>query len=90
MHSIKLLKSAEEDLKNISNYISEDNSYQAKLVLNSIKNSINYLLLFPFLWKERKDWLREIIDKNYKYRIFYKVSNTTVYIISIFKFKNNF
>ncbi len=88
MHSIIYSKDSIKNLNEIANYISLDNPFQAKSVLENIYTSIDYLLLFPLIWKERKDWIREIVEKKYKYRIFYKIINQTVYIISIFKYKD--
>jgi len=87
MYRIEFFDSAMKDLQEISIYISLDNPFQSKKVLESIETSINYLQEFPYLWKERKDWLRELISKH-KYRVFYKVENEVVYIISIFKYKD--
>ncbi len=89
MYKIKILKTAKDDLQDISNYISLDNPLQAKIIIEKIYLSITYLQSFPYLWKERKDWLREIVAK-YKYRVFYKIKNTTIYIVSIFKYKDAF
>ncbi len=89
MYNIIHSKNAIKDLWEISSYISLNNPIQAIRVIENIKWSIEYLKLFPLLWKERKDWLREIVIK-YKYRVFYKIENTTIYIISIFKYKDAF
>ncbi len=43
MYKIKILRKAENNLIDIFNYIAEDSSYSAKVVIDSIKNSINYL-----------------------------------------------
>lgn len=90
MFKIKLLDSAIEDLSNISAFISLDNPFQAKIVLWNLNRSISYLSLFPLIWKEIKDWYREIVEQNYKFKIVYKIQNQTIYIISIFKYKDNF
>ena len=76
------------NLQEISLYILQDNSFQAKKVIDSIKYSISYLESFPFLWKEVKNWFRQIVEKEYKYRIIYKVEKEIVYIVSIFKYKD--
>lgn len=90
MHNLKFLRSAKKDIFEIVNFISLDNPYQAKLIISSLSKTIDYLTLFPLLWKELKDWYREIVDKTYKYRIVYMVKDENIYIYSIFKFKNNF
>lgn len=89
MPKIKLLSTAIEDLKEILIYISFDNPLQAKKVIEDIHSSIDYLILFPFLWKEIKSWFREIVAKH-KYRVVYKVDKEVVYIVSIFKYKDFF
>lgn len=86
---IKTIYSKEsiQDLQEISSYISMDNPLQAKKVMDDIYLSIDYFKTFPFLWKEVKNWYREIVAKH-KYRVVYKVYKDIVYIVSIFKYKN--
>ncbi len=86
MYNMILYKTAIIDLKQISAYMSLNNPFLAKKVLDDIYASIEYLKEFPYLWKERKDWLRELVIK-YKFRVFYKIKHETVYIVSIFKYK---
>lgn len=88
MYKIRFFDTAIKDLNEISVYISLDNPLQSKIVLDSIKSSIDYLQTFPYLWKEVKNWFRQIIEKEYKYRIIYKVEKEIVYIVSIFKYKD--
>jgi len=90
MFRIKLLDSAVEDLWDISSFISLDNPFQAKIVLENLSKSISYLSYFPFMWKEIKNWYRQIVEQNYKFKIIYKIQEETIYIISIFKYKTNF
>lgn len=78
-----------QDIQEISSYISLDNPFQAKKVLDSIYLSIDYLLIFPYLWKEVKSWYREIVSKH-KYRIVYIVKENVVIIVSIFKYQDLF
>lgn len=87
MFKIKFLKTATLDLAEISNYIALDNPFQSKIVLQNIYSNIKYLEMFPFLWKERKDWLRELIAKH-KYRVFYRIEKNNILIISVFKYKD--
>lgn len=87
MYKVIFLDKAIKNLQEISSYISLDNAFQAKKVLDSIYSSIEYLEAFPYLWKERKDWLRELVSKH-KYRIFYKVKENTIIIVSIFKYQD--
>lgn len=87
MHKIIFLDKAIKNLQEISLYIAIDNPLYAKKVLDSIQMSIDYLAVFPYLWKERKDWLREIVSK-YKYRVFYRVENEMIIVVSIFKYQD--
>jgi len=87
MLNIIYTKKSIKNLQEISTYISLDNPFQAKQVLENIKYTIEYLKLFPYLWKNMKDWLRLLVSKH-KYNIVYKVENEVVYIISIFKYKD--
>ena len=89
MYKIRFFDTAIQDLQEISAYIALDNPFQAKKVLENIHLSIGYLETFPLLWKEIKYWYRQIVSKN-KFKIVYKTEHNTVYIISIFKYKNNF
>jgi len=87
MHNIVYSRDSIKDLNEIVNFISLDNPFQAKLVLENIYSSTDYLSLFPFLWKEIKNWYIEIVSKN-KFRIVYRIENNKVIIISIFKYKD--
>jgi plasmid stabilization system protein ParE len=49
MYKIKILKTAKDDLQDISNYISLDNPLQAKIIIEKIYLSITYLQSFPYL-----------------------------------------
>lgn len=89
MYNIKILKKAEIDLINITSFIADDNPYQAKIVIDKIKNTLEYLKNFPFIWKNIESWLREIIESQYKFRIVYKISWNNIRVVSIFKYKEN-
>jgi len=88
MYKIVYSKDSIFDLKEISNYIALDNPFYSRKVINKIYSSIELLEKFPYIWKERKDNIREIVEPNYKFRIFYKIDENVIYIISIFKWKN--
>ncbi len=92
MYKIYYSEDSLNDLKDIVNYISLDNLFFANKVINNIYDSIELLEKFPFIWKERKDNLREIVEPNYWYRIIYKIDldNTIINIVSIFKYKNSY
>lgn len=77
-----------QDLMEIYNYISDDNVYYSLKVLESINNTINLLLSFPKIWKKIDDIHYLIIDKNYKYKIIYKIKNNDIIIMWVFKYKN--
>ncbi len=79
------------DLKEIADFISQDNPFYANKVIDIIYDSIEKLEIFPLLWKERKENLREIIDPKYWFRIIYELNTESkiINIISIFKYKNN-
>lgn len=91
MYKIKLLSWANKNISEIINFISWDNLFYANKVYEYIYKSILLLKEFPFIWKPHKDWLREIVDPKYWFRIFYKVDleDEIIYIISLFKYKNN-
>ncbi len=89
MFKIIYTKKATKNLWEIFTYISLDNPLYAIKVLKDIQFSITYLQSFPFLWKEIKNWYREIVAKH-KYRVIYKIQENTVYIVSIFKYKDKF
>lgn len=90
MHNIVYSKDSIRELNEISGYISIDNPLKAKIVLENIYSNIDYLLVFPFIWKEIKNWYRQLVETNYKFKIVYKILNQTIYIISIFKYKDTF
>lgn len=89
MYKVEFLKGALEDYINIGQYIALDNLFYSNQVLNKIQSSIDLLEIFPFIWKIRKEWIREIVEPQYKFRIFYKIEQNTIYIVSIFKYKDN-
>lgn len=70
-------------------YIALDNLFYANEVLNKIDNSINTILEFPFIWKEIDSWIRMIVEPTYKFKIVYEVRKDTIYILSVFKYKNS-
>lgn len=90
MYKIIYRPSALNDINGIFNYISLNNLHVAIKVQETIFNFVNYLAIFPMLWKQ--NWnsfnLREIIEPAFKYRIIYKIENDTIFIIWVFKNKN--
>lgn len=70
-------------------YISEDNLFYANKVLNSIDETIDTILEFPYIWKQLNKIHRIIIEPQYKYKIVYRIYEDIIYIVSIFKYKND-
>jgi hypothetical protein len=77
---------ARKDIDFISDYSNEF----SKFIISSILAVFSILSYFPLSWKLRKDWLREIIEPKYKFRILYKIEWTNIYIVSVFKWKDSF
>lgn len=88
MYKIEFSNEASSEYIQIWEYIAEDNLFYAYEVLNKIDSSIDTILLFPFLWKEIEKDIRRIIEPKYKFKIVYTIRWNTIYIISIFKYKN--
>ncbi len=63
----------------------------SEFVIMKILYTISNLTYFPNLWKSRDDWLREIIEWKYWFRIIYEVveKENMIYIIAIFKNKSD-
>ncbi|OIP54412.1 hypothetical protein AUK10_00885 [Candidatus Gracilibacteria bacterium CG2_30_37_12] len=89
MYKVKLLKGAEKNLIETFNYISLDNPYYVKIVLDEIKKSVDYLKEYPFLGREIEDGVRQLVEAKYKFKIIYKVTGPIVSVIAIFKNKNS-
>jgi hypothetical protein len=49
----------------------------------------NYLSIFPKQWKplDKEKSIRLVVEPTFRYRIIYKISWTTIYIVSISKYK---
>ncbi len=92
MYKIIISPRANNNLTEIKEYISLDNSLMANKVIEKIFNTISNISLFPNIWKEIKWWFRELVEPNYKFRIIYRIKNEQIEIeiISIFKNKNSF
>jgi toxin ParE1/3/4 len=81
---IRYLRSAEDDLYGIADYISEDNPRVADRMIDRLEQSINRLELSPFAGKVPDD--DELRRRSYrmliagKYLIFYKVKEKAVEI----------
>jgi addiction module RelE/StbE family toxin len=81
---IRYLRSAEDDLYGITDYISEDNPRAADSMIDRLEQAINRLELSPFAGKVPDD--DELRKRNYrmlivgKYLVFYKVKEKAVEI----------
>jgi len=89
MLKLKFSNKASLEYIEIWEYIAQDNLFYANDVLNKIDNSIDTIMLFPFIWKEISAWIRLIVEPNYKFKIVYQIKEDYIYILSIFKYKNS-
>jgi addiction module RelE/StbE family toxin len=84
---IRYLRSAEDDLYGIADYISEDNPRAAQRMIDRLEQAINRLVLSPFAGKVPDD--EELRKRNYrilivgKYLVFYKVKDKAIEIYRI-------
>jgi len=85
---------AENDLKHIINYIAIDSPGNALQILNKIRRKASTLYTFP----ERGRIVRELHDhgiQTYReliivpWRIIYRISDTTVYVLSVIDSRRN-
>ena len=77
-----------DDLIDIKNYISIDNVLYAIKTINSIKTTIEILKIFPKMWKISDSIYRIIIESKYKYKIFYRIENDSIFIVSVSKYRD--
>jgi len=89
MHKIIYTKRVQLNLIEIKNFISKDNPYYAIKVINNIESTIDILKNYPFIWKEVSDIHRLITEPKYKFKIVYRINWDIIYILSIFKYQNN-
>ena len=82
MYKLIFTKKVENDFIEITNFIAQDNPIYA------IK-TIDLLLIFPLVWKEIDEILREIVEPNYKYKIVYQINKNYIIILSVIKYKNS-
>ena len=87
MYNVEFTFRALKNIDDIKSYISIDNPIIWNKVITSILNTVQYLYMFPKLWIE-KGIYREIIEPVYRYQIRYKVDKDIIYIITIYKYKN--
>lgn len=89
MYKIVITDDALEDLASISEYIASDNLFYAKKVGNDILKSVGFLETFPFIWKQIEDWIYQIVNPKYKFKIVYKVDDKMLLILAIFREQEN-
>lgn len=89
MFRLVLSQKVKNDFINISDFISKDNPIYAIKTINSIIETIDLLLLFPFIWKDLGDDLREIVESKYKYKIVYKIDDNIITVLSVYKYQNS-
>ncbi len=83
-HKIRLLRVAEDDLREIINYIALDNSDAATALLNKIENSLSSLISFPLSGKIPAEealaamGYRFLTVKNYL--IFYTIEGQIIWV----------
>lgn len=87
MYKVEYSKNTRLNLKEIFDFISDDDYLEAIKVVNSIKNTVNFLKDFPLLWTNYLDSTRRLVNSEYKINIFYKINKKkkTIIITSIFK-----
>ena len=77
---------SKEDLKEIYAYIKRDSAVNAKRVRKTIIEESKKLIIFPEIGREviktSKDSIRQILV--YRYRIFYRIIEDDIEIVSIF------
>lgn len=88
MFNVEFSNEANLEYISIWEYIAKDNLFFANEVLNRIDSSIETILMFPMIWKEIDKGIRMIVEPIYKYKIVYEVRIDTIYVLSIFKYKN--
>jgi addiction module RelE/StbE family toxin len=91
---IRYLRSAEDDLYGIADYISQDNPRAANRMVDRLEQAINRLKLSPFAGKVPDD--DELRKRNYrmliigKYLVFYKIKEKAVEIHRIIHGARNY
>lgn len=84
MLKIIFTKKAIENIKNIYNYIAQDNKVYALKQIDKIYNIAYLLQSNPYMGVlGRVENTREFFIPNTKYFVVYKVTSTTLYIINV-------
>lgn len=90
MHKVIYTRKAKNNLIKINEYISIDNELYAIKTIQNILKTAKMLSAFPQVWRDFGNWLRVLVEKNYKYKIVYKISENKIIIVSIFKYQKIF
>ncbi|MCL2601281.1 MAG: type II toxin-antitoxin system RelE/ParE family toxin [Treponema sp.] len=94
VYTVKISKTAKNDLREIICYISQNNPMNAMSVLRKIENKINTLSRFP----EKGRYVPELLKNNIKdyrqitespWRIIYRIDNATVNVLLIIDSRRN-
>ena len=89
MFRVEFSNKADFDYIQIWEYIADDNLFYANEVLNKIDKSIDTICEFPFIWKDMWNNVQIIVEPKYKFKIVYSVRKDYIYILSIYKYKND-
>ena len=89
MHKLLYLSWVRQDLADIHDYIAEDNLFYAQDVIDKITHSIARLPVFPLIGTKIDTYTRCIVEPRYRYTIVYRVVEDTLYIVSIFKYRES-
>ena len=93
-YEIRLLQVAEDDLREIINYIALDNPAAATALLDKIENSLSGLISFPLLGKIPAE--EALADMRYRfftvnnYLVFYSVEEQIVWVHRIIHGARNY
>ncbi len=92
MHNIFFTAEAKNNIHDIKSYIDESNPWYSDHVISVIINVINNLSYFPNLWKDVDwfEWVKELIEPNFKHRIIYRINNNPIEILTIFKYQDKY
>lgn len=89
MFKIIYTPKVKNDLIDIQEYIAKDSVFYALNVIQKIIDTINILSTFPKIWAKIDNIHHMIIDKNYWYKIIYKISKEKIIIMWVFKYKKS-
>lgn len=88
MLNLEFQASCLDQIEEIFSFVAQDNPVSAVDVVQRIYHTIENLRVFPYLWKQDSWGIREIVEPRYKFRILYLLKGETIYIVSIFRYKN--